>query len=92
MDNLAAKGKTELKPIGNKFRIKHIFLLAVMVTTILLRVSGLDTRLTTVIAISFGVAGIVILLLVSVRKGKMIHCILWCPIGVSLRPDASFIG
>ena len=81
MDNLAARGKPEVKPIGNKFRIKHVLLLAIILTTILLRVFGLDTRITTVIAILFGVTGTGIIILVSKRKGKMLHCILWCPIG-----------
>ncbi|MFC2112822.1 4Fe-4S binding protein [Bacteroidota bacterium] len=81
LDNLAAKGKTDLSPIQNKFRIKHILLIAIILITIMLRVLGLDTRLTTAIAIVFGVVGIGIIILVSRRKGKMVHCILWCPIG-----------
>jgi ferredoxin-type protein NapH len=81
MDNLAAKGKTEMKPVHNKFRTKHILLLLIIIVTLLLRFLGVDSRLTTAFAIAFGVAGIGIILLVSRRKGKMIHCILWCPVG-----------
>jgi ferredoxin-type protein NapH len=81
LDNLAAKGRTELNPIHNKFRIKHILLLAIITITVLLRFFELDTRLTIAIAISFGVAGIGIIVFLSRRKGKMVHCILWCPIG-----------
>ncbi len=81
MDNLAAKGKTEMKPVRNKFRTKHILLLLIIIVTLLLRFFGVNTNLTTAFAIAFGVAGIGIILLVSRRKGKMIHCILWCPIG-----------
>jgi len=81
IDNLAAKGKTELKPIKNKFRLKHILLLAFILSVVLLRLFGVDTKLTTALALAFGVIGIGILLTISRRKGKMIHCILWCPIG-----------
>ena len=81
LDNLAARKKTVLKPVGNKFRIKHILLLAIIIITILLRVLGIDTRITTALALGFGIAGIGIIILLSRVKGKMIHCILWCPIG-----------
>jgi len=81
LDNLAAKGKTELKPIQNKFRIKHILLLLIILITVLLRLFDVNTKLTTAIAILFGILGIGIIIFVSRRRGKMIHCILWCPIG-----------
>ncbi len=81
MDNLAANGKPELKPIQNKFRIKHILLLLIITMVVLLRISGIDTRITTAVAIAFGLIGIGIILFVSIRKRKMIHCILWCPVG-----------
>lgn len=81
IDNLAARGKTEKKPITNKFRIKHLLLLAFILITILLRVLGVDTKLTTALAIAFGVIGVGIIIFISGRKGKMVHCILWCPIG-----------
>ncbi len=81
LDNLAAGKKTNLQPLENKFRIKHILLLFIVISIVLLRVLGIDTRLTTAIAIGFGIAGIGIILFLSMRKGKMIHCILWCPVG-----------
>ncbi len=81
LDNLAAKGKTELKPVRNMFRIKHVLLLVIIAVTLLLRVFEVDTKLTTAIAIAFGVIGIGIIIFISRRKSKMVHCILWCPIG-----------
>jgi len=81
LDNLSAKKKSELKPLKNKFRIKHILLLAIILFIILLRVLEVDTKLTTIIAAAFGLIGIGIMVFLSRRKGKMIHCIIWCPIG-----------
>jgi len=81
LDNLASKGKTELKPVRNKFTFKHILLLLIILITVLLKLFDVNTKLTTAIAILFGVAGIGIILFISRRRGKMIHCIVWCPIG-----------
>ena len=81
LDNLAASGKTEIRPLRNKFRIKHIILLIVIIVVVFLRFFEIDTGLTTAIAIGFGVAGIGIIIFVSRLKGKMVHCILWCPVG-----------
>jgi polyferredoxin len=81
LDNLAADRKADLKPLRNKFRIKHIFLPAVIVITILLRFLGINRQVTTLLAAGFGVVGLGIIGLISRRRGKMVHCILWCPIG-----------
>jgi ferredoxin len=77
-------GKTGLKPVRNKYRIKQIILLLVIITVIALRMFGIDTKLTTAIAIGFGIAGVGIILFLSRRRGKMLHCILWCPVGTVL--------
>lgn len=81
LDALAAKQSAELNPIRNKYRIKYILLPVTILVTILLRIFEVDTNLTTLIAVAFGVAGIVIIIFMSRPKGKMVHCILWCPIG-----------
>ena len=81
LDNLAAGKNSGLKPVRNKYLIKHILLPAIIVCTILLRVFEINTRITTAVALGFGIAGIGIIIFLSRRKRKMIHCILWCPIG-----------
>ena len=81
LDNLAADRQKDLKPIRGKFRFKHILLLAIITITILLKLFGVPTRITTLLALIFGITGLVIIVVISRRKGKMIHCILWCPIG-----------
>ena len=81
LDNLAADRKADLKPIRIKFRFKHTLLPMVIFLTILLRILGIGNHVTTSLAAGFGVVGLVIILLISRRRGKMVHCILWCPIG-----------
>ena len=81
LDNLASDRKADIRPLRHTFRIKHVLLFSVIAVTILLRAFGVQNLITTLLAAGFGVVGLAIILLVSVRKGKMVHCILWCPIG-----------
>ena len=81
LDNLSANRKRDVKPILNKFRYKHLILLSIITITIVLRVFGITSRITTLLAVIFGVIGLLIIVLISRRRGKMVHCILWCPIG-----------
>ena len=81
LDNLSADRKRDVKPILNKFRYKHLILLSIITITIVLRVFGITSRITTLLAVIFGVIGLLIIVLISRRRGKMAHCILWCPIG-----------
>jgi polyferredoxin len=81
LDNLAASRKTDLKPLSHKFRLKFLLLISIIVSTILLRFFGIPTRITTLLATGFGLVGLAIILILTRRKGKMVHCILWCPIG-----------
>jgi ferredoxin-type protein NapH len=81
LDNLSADRKRDQKPIPDKFRYKHLILLSIITITILLRIFGISSRITTLLAVIFGVIGLLIIVLISRRRGKMVHCILWCPIG-----------
>lgn len=81
MDNLASIGKTELKPIHKKFRTKHVLLLAIIGVILVMRFAGFTSTVTTLVAVAFGIAGIAIMIFISRKKGKMVHCIIWCPIG-----------
>jgi polyferredoxin len=46
-----------------------------------LRWFGVSNLYALVLAIIFGITGIIIILFVSGRKGKMVHCAMYCPIG-----------
>lgn len=82
LDNLAASRK---KPVRNRIKnrsgIKFTLLVIIITTTMILRWLQVDLLISTLIAASFGIAGVFIIVLISSRKGKMIHCLTWCPIG-----------
>lgn len=81
-DNLAAsQNKKSRFQILNLCRYKHIVLLIFVVATILLRSFNLNINHAAILGGIFGVLGLIIILFFSVRKGKMIHCIAYCPIG-----------
>ena len=80
LDGLAACGKTEKGKIKNKLAIKYTLLLFIIVITLILRWLRIPILVPTIAAIAFGVLGIMIILILSARKGKMYHCVLYCPV------------
>jgi ferredoxin-type protein NapH len=84
LDSLASKGKTGKEKIKNKKAIKTTILLLVIGTTILLRWFNFSMLMATLTAIAFGVTGMGVMMLVSCKKGKMVHCTLYCPIGTTV--------
>jgi ferredoxin-type protein NapH len=80
-DNLASKGKTAKEVIRNKAVIKTSFLFLVISGAILLRWFNVTMLTATLAAAGFGIAGIAIMILFSMRRKKMIHCTLYCPVG-----------
>jgi len=83
IDNLAANVSNSNKKVKlrHKKLIKGVILFLVIIISLLLRELGLSLKLSITIAIIFGLLGIMIILLLSVIKGKMIHCIYYCPVG-----------
>ncbi len=82
MDNFAAsKKKPGFKSIKNKWAIKYTLLLVIILGTLLLRWFNASWIMAALAGGLFGVIGIGFILTLSRRKGKMIHCIVYCPIG-----------
>jgi ferredoxin-type protein NapH len=80
-DNLAATGnsrKTALKGIAP---VKQTIVLMVIAGSILLRLFGVSPLWAAALALVFGLAGVVVILLYSRRYGKMVHCSVFCPVG-----------
>jgi ferredoxin-type protein NapH len=80
-DNLAAtvnNRKTALKGI---VPIKQTIVLMVIAGSILLRLFGVPLLWAASLALAFGLAGVVVILLYSRRNGKMMHCTVFCPVG-----------
>lgn len=57
-----------------------IFILAVLI----LRFFEVSVKTSAIIAGVFGILGVLIIIILSSIKGRMIHCIYWCPLGTIL--------
>jgi len=80
-DNMASGGKTTKEILKHKGTIKSTILILVIAAAILLRWLKVDILISTLIAVAFGVMGILIMIFLSIRKKKMVHCVMYCPIG-----------
>jgi ferredoxin-type protein NapH len=80
-DNLASGGKTSKEVLRNKGAIKSTVLILVIAMAIILRWMNVDMVVATFIAIAFGIGGILIMILFSLKRKKMVHCVMYCPIG-----------
>jgi len=72
------KRPSVLKRIG---MVKSLGLAIFILSALVLRMSGMAVEVVAYIAGAFGVGGLLIILFLSSRKGNMIHCIYYCPIG-----------
>jgi polyferredoxin len=80
-DNLASGGKTSKEILKYKTAIKSTVLLLVVAVAIILRWMNVNMLTSTLIAVAFGVGGISVMILFSLKKKKMVHCTIYCPIG-----------
>lgn len=80
-DNLAAGGKTSKEIIRYKGAVKSTILVLVITMALILRWLRVSLLISTLIAVGFGIAGIAIMILFSLRRKKMVHCVMYCPIG-----------
>jgi ferredoxin-type protein NapH len=80
-DNLASSGKTSREVLRFKGPIKSTILVLVITMALILRWMKVPGLITTLIAVAFGLTGIIIMILFSLRRKKMVHCVMYCPIG-----------
>lgn len=80
-DNMASKGKTSKEILRHKGAIKYTILFLVIGMAIILRWLNISVLLSTLLAASFGVVGILVMIIFSMKKKKMVHCALYCPVG-----------
>ncbi len=80
-DNLISGGKTSKEILRHKVAFKSSIMIIVISTAIILRWMKVNMFASTMVAIAFGIAGILIMILFSRKKGKMVHCVMYCPIG-----------
>ena len=80
-DNLASGGKTSKEILRNKVAIKSTIVVLVIAMAIFLLWMNIPRLISTLIAVGFGITGILIMILFSFKKNKMVHCTMYCPIG-----------
>jgi ferredoxin-type protein NapH len=80
-DAMLAQGKTSRQPIKNKMAIKHSILALVISIALLYKLIGLQGWIPSLSIILFAVIGIGIMLTLSRKGKKMVHCITYCPVG-----------
>lgn len=81
IDNLSAGSSTRRGPIRNKWALKWTVLLLVILAAILLRWMPVPVLTATLLAGGFGIVGLGLILLISRKEGRMVHCTAYCPIG-----------
>jgi polyferredoxin len=81
LDSLAASGRTDRKPLKYKWLWKSSMVILVIVFALVFRLLGFSGWQTVVPALMLGLVGVGVMVLISRKKGKMVHCVAFCPIG-----------
>lgn len=85
-DNIAAYSKKlGSKRVLYRDSIKNSFLVLFLIVIIVLRIFNAPLLWAVVGAAIIGVIGLLMIVFLSPAKGKMIHCIAWCPIGTLIQ-------
>ncbi|NLJ07196.1 MAG: 4Fe-4S binding protein [Sphingobacteriales bacterium] len=85
-DLWASSGKKPVRrAIKHLWALKFTFLLLVILMALILRLSGASNLTASVFSAIFGILGIAVILLISPKKGKMLHCVAYCPVGTLVR-------
>jgi polyferredoxin len=80
-DSLASGGKTTKNVLKHKAAIKSTILILVITMALILRWLNISILISTLIATAFGLTGIAIMIFFSLKRKKMIHCVMYCPVG-----------
>jgi len=85
-DNIAAYSKRiGIRKIANKNLFKNTFLALMLTVVVLLRIFSAPLILAIIGGGIIGIVGVLIIVFISPKKGKMIHCIAYCPIGTIIQ-------
>ncbi len=81
LDSVSSGRKTRRGPIGNKWALKWTMISLVIAAAVTLRLIKAPVLTATLVAGGFGIVGLGIILLISRKEGRMVHCTAYCPIG-----------
>lgn len=81
MDSMVSGRRTKRGPIRNKWALKFTVLFLVITGALVMRWTGVSIATATWVALGFGLTGLGIILLISRKEGRMVHCSAYCPVG-----------
>lgn len=82
-DNIASNNlrRKDLSPIKNKFVLKSTFILIVIISALIFRLFQVNVFYVIIFSSIFGIAGVFVIILISAKQKRMIHCTVYCPVG-----------
>jgi polyferredoxin len=80
-DNLAARTKKKSSAIKKIFKYRNSILLIFIVAVLILRLFEISINTAAIAGGAFGIVGLLLILILSPKKGSMINCVMYCPIG-----------
>ena len=81
IDAVFANGKTNKRPLKNKSAIKYSILALVIVVALIYNFLGIKGWIPSLSILALGIIGLLVIIWLSRKNRKMIHCTLYCPIG-----------
>lgn len=80
-DNLLSRTKKKSGVLNKILLYRNIILLVFIITVLLFRLFNASYIIAGIFGGAFGIAGLLIILLISPKRGAMVHCVMYCPIG-----------
>ena len=82
-DTMSRLGPKRPRPrLAHTWAIRLGLAVAVLGAALAMRLAGVDAALAVWAAALFGLGGVAVMATVSRRKGYMVHCTAWCPMGI----------
>lgn len=82
-DNLFSRMRKRPQVFWEGWRRARLYVpVLIAVAALVFRLFGVTSDIVTFIAVGYGLGGLALMVFLSRKKGSMIHCILYCPIGV----------
>ena len=81
IDSAFAGGKSSPGTGRNRMALKNTFLLLAVLVALVMRISGAGADLALAAGIITGITGLIIIVILSRTRRRMIHCTVWCPVG-----------
>jgi ferredoxin len=75
-------GRCPEQPARKPWRARAVTLALTIALALGLRLAGAPTSVALGLAVAFGLLGVGVMLLLSRRQGRMVHCTHWCPMGL----------